>query len=149
MRWFNIWNYLYILAQDVSTSGREDEREPIDALEIFEVRQPQTSLLFIIAGVPSQLISAKVPLVRLQHIRDVTDPEHPYTLEQLNVVSESLIDVDDPGNSVRWAEQAVIHTKTSQHTVEFLVFCWAFSLFEERHCENGNRLRCLDLILSV
>ncbi|GLC37606.1 Protein ae7 [Pleodorina starrii] len=40
-------------------------REPIDALEIFD------------------------------HIRDINDPEHPYTLEQLNVVSEEMIDVDD------------------------------------------------------
>lgn len=43
----------------------EDEREPIDALEVFE------------------------------HLRDITDPEHPYTLEQLNVVSEELIEVQD------------------------------------------------------
>ncbi|GIL65309.1 hypothetical protein Vafri_19117 [Volvox africanus] len=40
-------------------------REPIDALEIFD------------------------------HIRDINDPEHPYTLEQLNVVSEEQIEVDD------------------------------------------------------
>ncbi|CAD5228032.1 unnamed protein product [Bursaphelenchus okinawaensis] len=28
------------------------------------------------------------------YIRDITDPEHPYTLEQLNVVQEELIQVD-------------------------------------------------------
>lgn len=49
------------------------QREPIDAQEVFE------------------------------HVRDVTDPEHPYTLEQLNVVSEDLIDVDDAGSCVRCA----------------------------------------------
>lgn len=48
-----------------------DEREPIDALEVFE------------------------------HIRDVTDPEHPYTLEQLNVVSEELITVNDSSGRVK------------------------------------------------
>ena len=37
----------------------------------------------------------------LQHIRDVTDPEHPYTLEQLNVVSEELITVSDNAGHVR------------------------------------------------
>ncbi len=37
----------------------------------------------------------------VQHLRDVTDPEHPYTLEQLNVVSEDLIDVRDDDNLVR------------------------------------------------
>ncbi|EFJ41764.1 hypothetical protein VOLCADRAFT_83943 [Volvox carteri f. nagariensis] len=42
-----------------------DGRETIDALEIFD------------------------------HIRDINDPEHPYTLEQLNVVSEEQIHVDD------------------------------------------------------
>ena len=40
-------------------------------------------------------------LLALQHIRDVTDPEHPYTLEQLNVVSEDLIEADDLKSSVR------------------------------------------------
>ena len=28
--------------------------------------------------------------------QDITDPEHPYSLEQLNVVAEDLIEVDDP-----------------------------------------------------
>ena len=37
----------------------------------------------------------------LQHIRDVTDPEHPLTLEQLNVVSEDLITVDDARGLVK------------------------------------------------
>lgn len=40
----------------------------------------------------------------LQHIRDVTDPEHPYTLEQLNVVSEELIQADDYKSVVRSAQ---------------------------------------------
>ncbi len=37
----------------------------------------------------------------LQHLRDVTDPEHPYTLEQLSVVTEELIDVSDADSYVR------------------------------------------------
>ncbi len=37
----------------------------------------------------------------MQHVRDITDPEHPYSLEQLNVVSEDLIDVDDNKGSIR------------------------------------------------
>ena len=28
-----------------------------------------------------------------EHIRDINDPEHPYTLEQLNVVQPELINV--------------------------------------------------------
>lgn len=35
------------------------------------------------------------------HIKDIIDPEHPYTLEQLNVVEEELIAVDDPGSHVK------------------------------------------------
>ena len=37
----------------------------------------------------------------MQHLRDVTDPEHPYSLEQLNVVSEDLITVEDSAGRVR------------------------------------------------
>lgn len=36
-----------------------------------------------------------------QHIRDITDPEHPYTLEQLSVVSEEAIQVDDAAGTVQ------------------------------------------------
>ncbi|CAD5235488.1 unnamed protein product [Bursaphelenchus xylophilus] len=42
----------------------DDEEELLDAREVFD------------------------------YIRDITDPEHPYTLEQLNVVQEELIEVD-------------------------------------------------------
>lgn len=38
----------------------------------------------------------------LQHIRDITDPEHPYSLEQLNVVEEDLITVQDESGYVKW-----------------------------------------------
>lgn len=55
-------------------------REPIDSLEIFE------------------------------HIRDITDPEHPYTLEQLHVVSEEAIDVADDRGLV-----CVTFTPTVEH----------------------------------
>ena len=36
-----------------------------------------------------------------QHIRDITDPEHPYTLEQLNVVAEEQVEVDDSAGTVK------------------------------------------------
>ncbi|CAL5227579.1 g10577 [Coccomyxa viridis] len=58
----------------------EDVRDPIDALEIFE------------------------------HVRDLTDPEHPYTLEQLKVVSEDAITVKDDEGIV-----SVLFTPTVQH----------------------------------
>ncbi|EFN53561.1 hypothetical protein CHLNCDRAFT_25675 [Chlorella variabilis] len=57
-----------------------EEREPIDSLEVFE------------------------------HIRDITDPEHPYTLEQLNVVTEEQVEVDDAAGTVK-----VQFTPTVEH----------------------------------
>lgn len=54
-----------------ATAADVDGRELIDAAEIFE------------------------------HIRDITDPEHPYSLEQLNVVEEELISVDDRAGHVK------------------------------------------------
>lgn len=58
----------------------ENFREPIDSEEIFE------------------------------HIRDIRDPEHPYTLEQLNVITDDSIEVDDRNGHVR-----VIFTPTVEH----------------------------------
>lgn len=49
----------------------ESQRDEIDALEVFE------------------------------HVRDICDPEHPYTLEQLNVIGEELIRVDDERGRIR------------------------------------------------
>ncbi|XP_028106716.1 protein AE7-like [Camellia sinensis] len=54
--------------------------EPIDQLEIFD------------------------------HLRDIKDPEHPYSLEELKVISEDAIEVDDKHNCVR-----VTFTPTVEH----------------------------------
>ncbi|GER26789.1 MIP18 family protein At1g68310 [Striga asiatica] len=45
-----------------------------------------------------------------QHIRDIKDPEHPYSLEELKVVSEDAIEVDDEKSHVR-----VTFTPTVEH----------------------------------
>ena len=57
-----------------------EERDAIDALEVFE------------------------------HVRDIRDPEHPYSLEQLSVVGEDRIKVDDEKGRV-----SVSFTPTVQH----------------------------------
>jgi len=44
------------------------------------------------------------------HVRDITDPEHPYSLEQLNVVTEDSIYVDDSKSYVK-----ITFTPTVQH----------------------------------
>ncbi|XP_073261241.1 protein AE7 [Populus alba] len=54
--------------------------EPIDQLEVFD------------------------------HIRDIKDPEHPYSLEELKVITEDAIEVDDKLSYVR-----VTFTPTVEH----------------------------------
>ncbi|XP_011028095.1 PREDICTED: MIP18 family protein At1g68310-like [Populus euphratica] len=65
-----------------SPSVGDDEHavEPIDQLEVFD------------------------------HIRDIKDPEHPYSLEELKVVTEDAIEVDDNHSYVR-----VTFTPTVEH----------------------------------
>ena len=46
----------------------------------------------------------------LHIIRSINDPEHPLTLEELNVVDESNIEVDDDSNYVK-----VMFTPTIPH----------------------------------
>ncbi|KAG6422284.1 hypothetical protein SASPL_118850 [Salvia splendens] len=46
----------------------------------------------------------------LQHIRDIKDPEHPYSLEELKVITEDAIEVDDKQSYVR-----VTFTPTVEH----------------------------------
>ncbi|XP_066360964.1 protein AE7-like [Miscanthus floridulus] len=58
----------------------QNAAEPIDQLEVFD------------------------------HIRDIKDPEHPYSLEQLNVVTQDSIVLNDESNYVR-----VNFTPTVEH----------------------------------
>ncbi|KAK4252698.1 hypothetical protein QN277_014442 [Acacia crassicarpa] len=44
------------------------------------------------------------------HIRDIKDPEHPYSLEELKVINEDAIEVDDQHSYVR-----VTFTPTVEH----------------------------------
>ncbi|EFJ26228.1 hypothetical protein SELMODRAFT_98012 [Selaginella moellendorffii] len=69
--------------------GDESAAEEIDALEVFDI-------LFL-------------GLDRIWP-RDIRDPEHPYSLEQLNVLAEEGIEVDDKQSYVR-----VTFTPTVQH----------------------------------
>lgn len=51
----------------------------------------------------------KIPLLQnfcyflmfTHHIRDIKDPEHPYSLEELKVITEDAIEVDDKRSYVR------------------------------------------------
>ncbi|KAI3960317.1 hypothetical protein MKW98_017041 [Papaver atlanticum] len=54
--------------------------------------------------------SSFIFLTVLHHIRDIKDPEHPYSLEELKVVSEDAVEVNDKHSHVR-----VTFTPTVQH----------------------------------
>jgi metal-sulfur cluster biosynthetic enzyme len=58
-------------ADEIAVEGDEGVRDPFDALEVFEL------------------------------IRGIKDPEHPNSLEQLNVAQRTLIDVDDDRGRIR------------------------------------------------
>ncbi|CAH6777954.1 Ciao2b [Phodopus roborovskii] len=86
------------------TAGEEDEQVPdsIDAREIFDIRRG-----WELAGWwgPGFLF------LHLAHlIRSINDPEHPLTLEELNVVEQVRIQVSDPESTV-----AVAFTPTIPH----------------------------------
>ncbi|KAK1698681.1 hypothetical protein QYE76_015378 [Lolium multiflorum] len=49
-------------------------------------------------------------LIFLQHIRDIKDPEHPYSLEELNVVTEDSVEISNELSHVR-----VTFTPTVEH----------------------------------
>lgn len=67
-------------ARNAPCDNDEYEVEPIDQLEIFD------------------------------HIRDIKDPEHPYSLEELKVITEDAVEVDDGLSYVR-----VTFTPTVEH----------------------------------
>ncbi|CAN7040049.1 unnamed protein product [Brassica rapa subsp. trilocularis] len=75
-----------------STNTDEFSVEPIDQLEIFDI------LFFDFA------------FINIHHIRDIRDPEHPYSLEQLKVLTEDSVEVDDFKSYVR-----VTFTPTVEH----------------------------------
>ena len=90
----------------------ENAVEPIDQLEIFDI---------LLYGLPNMNVMKLVfffllyhasevffilaiwlcSLTFLHHIRDIKDPEHPYSLEQLNVVTEDSVELNDERNYVR------------------------------------------------
>ncbi|KAL2925644.1 Protein AE7 [Bienertia sinuspersici] len=71
--------------------------EPIDELEIFDILFALFPFLFILNFYS-------------HHIRDIKDPEHPYSLEELKVLTEESVEVDDRRGYVR-----VTFTPTVEH----------------------------------
>ncbi len=104
--------------QEQPVDGGE-QREPIDALEVFEVCSTSAAQLWpagmwlplsfgLLGSAAARTIPnnqahtcCAPPFTHMQHIRDIVDPEHPYTLEQLNVVTEEQVEVDDVAGTVQ------------------------------------------------
>nr|GMD38625.1 protein AE7-like [Ipomoea batatas] len=55
-------------------------------------------------------IQGQNSLTSLHHLRDIKDPEHPYSLEELKVITEDSIEIDDKRNHV-----TVTFTPTVEH----------------------------------
>ncbi|XP_061343050.1 protein AE7-like isoform X1 [Gastrolobium bilobum] len=73
--------------------------EPIDQLEVFDI-------LFRI----SNFVSVFVIFICFSLFLDIKDPEHPYSLEELKVITEEAIEVNDQNSYVR-----VTFTPTVEH----------------------------------
>ncbi|XP_011018468.1 PREDICTED: MIP18 family protein At1g68310-like [Populus euphratica] len=66
-----------------------------------------------VRSVDDKEYTAAEPIDQLEvfdHIRDIKDPEHPYSLEELKVITEDAIEVDDKLSYVR-----VTFTPTVEH----------------------------------
>ncbi|KAF8758056.1 hypothetical protein HU200_010785 [Digitaria exilis] len=98
-------------------STDENAVEPIDQLEIFDIllydfpdEFSEACFCYTIYLKCSIGYLVVVLNVFLHHIRDIKDPEHPYSLEQLNVVTEDSVELNDESNHVR-----VTFTPTVEH----------------------------------
>ena len=49
------------------------------------------------------------------YIKDIKDPEHPYSLEQLNVVREEAIEVDDTKGYIKCVILTLYRREMCQH----------------------------------
>nr|VDD56994.1 unnamed protein product [Brassica oleracea] len=56
------------------------------------------------------LLTSMISLLLFKYVRDIRDPEHPYSLEQLSVLSEDSITLDDKLNRI-----IITFTPTIQH----------------------------------
>jgi hypothetical protein len=86
----------------------ENAVESIDQLEIFDILLNDFPYINVVKLAFSFICESSIlaiwllrSLTFLHHIRDIKDPEHPYSLEQLNVVTEDSIELNDESNHVR------------------------------------------------
>ncbi|KAF8012488.1 hypothetical protein BT93_I0606 [Corymbia citriodora subsp. variegata] len=81
--------------------------DAVDPLEIYDI------LLFLIdlsLAIPPADKAVIFDFESANHVRDIRDPEHPYSLEQLSVLSEESITVDEKLGRI-----LIMFTPTIQH----------------------------------
>ncbi|KAK3228690.1 hypothetical protein Dsin_000571 [Dipteronia sinensis] len=81
--------------------------EPIDQQEVFDILS--ASLILMPVNLTIVIVRYTVMIFE-RSIRDIKDPEHPYSLEELKVITEDAIEVNDERSYVR-----VTFTPTVEH----------------------------------
>jgi len=85
--------------QDTGLDDGDCGREAIDAAEVFGTRLSPSALA--VSLWPPHTACAVSFCRHADLIRNINDPEHPLTLEQLNVAQEEHVFVDDANSYVR------------------------------------------------
>jgi len=86
-----------IYEKKIGREGEEEEEEDDSLIHITETAQPEAEHQHQHQHQRQPFDPAEI----FQHIRHINDPEHPLTLEQLNVAQLGLIQVDDRNNTIR------------------------------------------------
>ncbi|MFS7888325.1 putative MIP18 family, Fe-S cluster assembly domain superfamily [Helianthus anomalus] len=94
----------------------EYSTELIDQLEVFDILQVFYFFHYIIhnicilCGISLNSYLTAICMIRGAKNPDIKDPEHPYSLEELKVITEDAVEVDDKRSYVR-----VTFTPTVEH----------------------------------
>ncbi|KAJ4870553.1 MIP18 family protein [Raphanus sativus] len=91
---------------DSSSSTNELSVDAIDHLEVFDI----LCKAYYVYRDHYFFEFLNLTYCSEHHIRDIKDPEHPYSLEQLKVLTEDSVEVDDSKSHVR-----VTFTPTVEH----------------------------------
>lgn len=75
--------------------ARSDDPHADDAVDPLDIYDILFFFSFSLLPLPTQLTVEILDLALTNFVRDIRDPEHPYSLEQLSVLSEESISVDD------------------------------------------------------
>ncbi|KAH1163623.1 hypothetical protein AAZX31_01G163000 [Glycine max] len=90
--------------------ARSDDPHADDAVDPLDIYDILFFFSFSLLPLPTQLTVEILDLALTNFVRDIRDPEHPYSLEQLSVLSEESISVDDKLGRI-----LITFTPTVQH----------------------------------